>query len=145
MSNILKIYTDGACRGNPGIGGWGAILQYDNSIKEINGFSKQTTNNIMELTAVIKSLKQLNRACNIIITTDSIYVKNGITEWVHNWKKNGWKTANKKPVKNKNLWLELDDLVTKHKIQWEWIKGHSGHPENERADTLANLAIDKNI
>tara|TARA_Y100000758_G_C15707600_1_gene295822 strand:- start:22 stop:459 length:438 start_codon:yes stop_codon:yes gene_type:complete len=145
MSNILKIYTDGACRGNPGVGGWGAILKYDNSIKEINGFSKQTTNNIMELTAVIKSLKQLNRACNIIITTDSIYVKNGITEWVHNWKKNGWKTANKKPVKNKNLWLELDDLVTKHKIQWEWIKGHSGHPENERADTLANLAIDKNL
>ena len=145
MSNILKIYTDGACRGNPGVGGWGAILKYDNSIKEINGFSKQTTNNIMELTAVIKSLKQLNRACNIIITTDSIYVKNGITEWVHNWKKNGWKTANKKPVKNKNLWLELDDLVTNHKIQWEWIKGHSGHPENERADTLANLAIDKNL
>jgi len=145
MSNILKIYTDGACRGNPGVGGWGAILKYDNSIKEINGFSKQTTNNIMELTAVIKSLKQLNRACNIIITTDSIYVKNGITEWVHNWKKNGWKTANKKPVKNKSLWLELDDLVTKHKIQWEWIKGHSGHPENERADTLANLAIDKNL
>ena len=145
MSNILKIYTDGACRGNPGVGGWGAILKYDNSIKEINGFSKQTTNNIMELTAVIKSLKQLNRACNIIITTDSIYVKNGITEWVHNWKKNGWKTANKKPVKNKKLWLELDDLVTKHKIQWEWIKGHSGHPENERADTLANLAIDKNL
>ena len=145
MSNILKIYTDGACRGNPGVGGWGAILKYDNSIKEINGFSKQTTNNIMELTAVIKSLKQLNRACNIIITTDSIYVKNGITEWVHNWKKNGWKTANKKPVKNKKLWLELDDLVTKHKIKWKWIKGHSGHLENERADTLANLAIDKNL
>ena len=145
MNNILKIYTDGACRGNPGVGGWGAILKYDNSIKEINGFSKQTTNNIMELTAVIKSLKQLNRACNIIITTDSIYVKNGITEWVHNWKKNGWKTANKKPVKNKKLWLELDDLVTKHKIKWEWIKGHSGQPENERADTLANLAIDKNL
>ena len=145
MNSVLEIYTDGACRGNPGVGGWGAILKYDNKIKEINGFSKQTTNNIMELTAVIKSLKQLNRACNIIITTDSIYVKNGITEWVHNWKKNGWKTANKKPVKNKNLWLELDDLVTKHKIQWEWIKGHSGHPENERADTLANLAIDKNL
>ena len=143
MSNILKIYTDGACRGNPGVGGWGAILKYDNSIKEINGFSKQTTNNIMELTAVIKSLKQLNRACNIIITTDSIYVKNGITEWVHNWKKNGWKTANKKPVKNKALWILLDQVSLKHRIQWEWIKGHSGHIQNERADELANLAIEK--
>ena len=145
MDNTIYIYTDGACRGNPGIGGWGAILKYDNKIKEINGFSKETTNNIMELSAVIKALKELNRSCDIIITTDSNYVKDGITKWIYNWKKNGWKTANKKPVKNKNLWLELDDLVTKHKIQWEWIKGHSGHPENERADTLANLAIDKNL
>ena len=145
MSNILKIYTDGACRGNPGVGGWGAILKYDNSIKEINGFSKQTTNNIMELTAVIKSLKQLNRACNIIITTDSIYVKNGITEWVHNWKKNGWKTANKKPVKNKDLWIKLDSLSKKHIIDWKWVKGHSGHLYNERADQLANEAIEENV
>ena len=145
MNSILKIYTDGACRGNPGIGGWGAILKYENQIKEIKGFSKETTNNIMELTAVIESLKQLNRSCDIIITTDSNYVKNGITEWIHNWKKNGWKTANKKPVKNKNLWVNLDQLVQIHTIDWKWIKGHSGHPENERADTLANLAIDENL
>ena len=145
MNNVLKIYTDGACRGNPGIGGWGAILKYESSIKEINGFEKETTNNIMELKAVIESLKQLNRKCNIIITTDSNYVKNGITEWIHNWKLNGWKTANKKPVKNKDLWMQLDELSKQHQIKWKWIKGHSGHPENERADTLANLAIDKNI
>ena len=145
MTSILKIYTDGACRGNPGVGGWGAILKYENKIKEIKGFSKETTNNIMELTAVIESLKQLNRSCDIIITTDSNYVKNGITEWIHNWKKNGWKTANKKPVKNKNLWVNLDQLVQIHTIDWKWIKGHSGHPENERADTLANLAIDENL
>jgi len=141
MNSVLEIYTDGACRGNPGVGGWGAILKYDNKIKEINGFSKETTNNIMELSAVIKALKELNRSCDIIITTDSNYVKDGITKWIYNWKKNGWKTANKKPVKNKELWLELDDLVIKHKINWKWIKGHSGHPENERADQLANEAI----
>jgi len=145
MNSILKIYTDGACRGNPGVGGWGAILKYENKIKEIKGFSKETTNNIMELTAVIESLKQLNRSCDIIITTDSNYVKNGITEWIHNWKKNGWKTANKKPVKNKELWVNLDELVQTHTIDWKWIKGHSGHPENERADTLANLAIDEKL
>ena len=145
LKQILKIYTDGACRGNPGVGGWGAILKYDNKIKEIKGFSKETTNNIMELSAVIKSLKELNRPCNIIITTDSNYVKDGITKWIHNWKKNGWKTANKKPVKNKELWLELDNLVMQHKINWKWIKGHSGHPENERADQLANQAIDNHI
>ena len=145
MNSILKIYTDGACRGNPGVGGWGAILKYENQIKEIKGFSKETTNNIMELTAVIESLKQLNRSCDIIITTDSNYVKNGITEWIHNWKKNGWKTANKKPVKNKELWVNLDELVQTHTIDWKWIKGHSGHPENERADKLANLAIDENL
>ena len=145
MNSILEIYTDGACRGNPGVGGWGAILKYDNKIKEIKGFSKETTNNIMELSAVIKSLKELNRPCDIIITTDSNYVKDGITKWIYNWKKNGWKTANKKPVKNKELWLELDNLVMQHKINWKWIKGHSGHPENERADQLANQAIDNHI
>ena len=144
-STTLKIYTDGACKGNPGPGGWGALLDYDGKIKEINGYSANTTNNIMELTAVIKSLKQLNRPCNIIITTDSNYVKNGITKWIHNWKKNGWKTANKKPVKNKELWENLDSLTKSHTIDWQWIKGHSGHPENERVDTLANLAIDKNL
>ena len=141
----LRIYTDGACKGNPGPGGWGALLDYEGKIKEINGYSANTTNNIMELTAVIKSLKELNRPCNIIITTDSNYVKNGITKWIHNWKKNGWKTANKKPVKNKELWESLDSLTKSHTINWQWIKGHSGHSENERADTLANLAIDKNL
>ena len=145
MVSVLEIYTDGACRGNPGVGGWGAILKYDNKIKEINGFSKETTNNIMELSAVINALKELNRSCDIIITTDSNYVKDGITKWIHNWKKNGWKTANKKPVKNKELWLELDNLVMQHQINWKWIKGHSGHPENERADQLANQAIDNHI
>ena len=145
MNSVLEIYTDGACRGNPGVGGWGAILKYDNKIKEINGFSKETTNNIMELSAVIKALKELNRSCDIVITTDSNYVKDGITKWIYNWKKNGWKTANKKPVKNKKLWLELDDLVMQHQINWKWIKGHSGHPENERADQLANQAIDNHI
>ena len=137
----VRIYTDGACKGNPGKGGWGALLEYNGKIKEINGYSRETTNNMMELTAVIKSLEILNRPCNIIITTDSQYVKNGITQWIHNWKKNGWKTANKKPVKNKGLWLHLDKAISEHKIQWEWIKGHSGHPQNERADELANLAI----
>ena len=137
----LKIYTDGACKGNPGPGGWGALLDYEGKIKEINGYSANTTNNIMELTAVIKSLKELNRPCNIIITTDSNYVKNGITKWIHNWKKNGWKTANRKPVKNKELWESLDNLTKGHTINWQWIKGHSGHPQNERADTLANNAI----
>ena len=138
----VNIYTDGACRGNPGKGGWGGILEYKNSIKEINGFHPQTTNNIMELTAVIESLKILKRSCSIIITTDSKYVKNGITSWIYNWKKNGWKTANKKPVKNKDLWIVLDQEVSKHSIDWQWIKGHSGHAQNERADLLANLAID---
>jgi len=139
--SILKIYTDGACKGNPGVGGWGAILKYSSSIKEIKGFSKKTTNNIMELTAVIKALESLNRSCIIIITTDSNYVKNGITDWINNWKNNGWKTAKKQPVKNKDLWVALDQLVSKHDIKWKWIKGHSGHPENERADELANEAI----
>tara|TARA_B100000945_G_C20283202_1_gene549698 strand:- start:408 stop:854 length:447 start_codon:yes stop_codon:yes gene_type:complete len=143
--NIVYIFTDGACKGNPGPGGWGAILKYIDSIKEINGFSEETTNNIMELTAVIESLKSLKRSCNIIITTDSTYVKNGITEWIHNWKKKGWKTTNKKPVKNKSLWQSLDYEVSRHQITWKWVKGHSGHPENERADQLANDAIESNM
>ena len=143
--NIVYIFTDGACKGNPGPGGWGAILKYIDSIKEINGFSEETTNNIMELTAVIESLKSLKRSCNIIITTDSTYVKNGITEWIHNWKKRGWKTTNKKPVKNKSLWQNLDYEVSRHQITWKWVKGHSGHPENERADQLANDAIESNM
>tara|TARA_Y100000768_G_scaffold157318_1_gene117429 strand:+ start:331 stop:771 length:441 start_codon:yes stop_codon:yes gene_type:complete len=142
MNNKVYIFTDGACRGNPGEGGWGAILQAESHEKEISGYSANTTNNIMELTAVIKSLQALKKTCNVILTTDSKYVKNGITTWIHNWKKNGWKTANKKSVKNKDLWILLDQECRKHKVAWEWIKGHSGHELNERADLLANLAID---
>ena len=143
MMNKVEIFTDGACKGNPGPGGWGAILRYGTTEKEIYGASKNTTNNIMELTAVIESLKNLNKPCELIITTDSKYVKNGITEWIHNWKKNGWRTAAKKEVKNKELWIELDSLIQIHSVSWDWVKGHSGHPENERADSLANLAIEK--
>tara|TARA_A100001388_G_scaffold69135_1_gene48966 strand:+ start:90 stop:551 length:462 start_codon:yes stop_codon:yes gene_type:complete len=140
-NEILNIYTDGACKGNPGIGGWGAILEYGRTKKEIKGYSVNTTNNIMELTAVIKALECLNRKCKIVITTDSNYVKNGITDWIKSWKNNGWKTAKKSPVKNKELWIKLDSLVANHDIDWKWIKGHSGHPQNERADELANEAI----
>ena len=143
QNKVLKIFTDGACKGNPGIGGWGAILIYGDKIKEMNGFSPHTTNNIMELTAVIESLKTLKRSCIIIITTDSNYVKNGITNWIHKWKEKNWQTANKKPVKNKQYWQKLDSEVSKHKITWKWVKGHSGHPENERADELANQAINQ--
>ena len=143
MMHKVEIFTDGACKGNPGPGGWGAILRYGTTEKEIYGASKNTTNNIMELTAVIESLKNLNKPCELIITTDSKYVKNGITEWIHNWKKNGWRTAAKKEVKNKELWIELDSLIQIHSISWDWVKGHSGHPENERADLLANVAIEE--
>ena len=145
MNSLKKvvIYTDGACRGNPGNGGWGAILNYNDKTKEIKGFASNTTNNIMELTAVIKSIELLKEPCQITVFTDSKYVQNGISTWIHGWKKNGWKTANKKSVKNKNLWLALDDQAAKHNISWEWVKGHSGHPLNERADELANQAIDE--
>ena len=143
MMNKVEIFTDGACKGNPGPGGWGAILRYGKTEKEIYGASKNTTNNIMELTAVIESLKNLKKPCELIITTDSKYVKYGITGWIHNWKKNGWRTAAKKEVKNKELWIELDSLIQIHSISWDWVKGHSGHPENERADLLANVAIEK--
>ena len=144
MSNkIINIYTDGACRGNPGPGGWGALLEYNEHTKKIYGSSVLTTNNIMELTAVIESLKIINKQSQIIITTDSTYVKNGITKWIHNWKLKGWKTASKKPVKNKSLWKELDSLSKQHTIQWEWVRGHTGHPGNEEADILANKGIDE--
>ena len=137
----VKIYTDGACKGNPGIGGWGAVLQYGNSEKEISGFQTETTNNIMELTAAVEALKLLKEPCEITLTTDSTYVKNGISKWIFSWKKNGWKTASKKSVKNKELWQELELLSKNHSINWKWVKGHSGHPENERCDQLANEAI----
>ena len=140
---LIYIYTDGACRGNPGPGGWGAILQCKNYKKEIKGFSQLTTNNIMELTAVIEALKLINKTSKIIITTDSTYVKNGINDWIHNWKLKGWRTANKKPVKNKELWQALDELSSKHQIDWRWVRGHTGHIGNERADKLANDAIDE--
>ena len=135
--NKVEIFTDGACKGNPGPGGWGAILRYGTTEKEIYGASKNTTNNIMELTAVIESLKNLNKPCELIITTDSKYVKNGITEWIHNWKKNGWKTANKKEVKNKELWTELDNLSNTFEIKWSWVKAHSTDKLNNEVDLLA--------
>ena len=141
MDKNIRIYTDGACRGNPGPGGWGAILIYESHRKEIYGGSLLTTNNIMELMAVIEALKIIKFSSKIIVTTDSKYVKDGITKWIYNWKQKNWKTTNKKPVKNKELWIELDNIVNKHTIQWEWVKGHSGHEENERADYLANEGI----
>ena len=141
-SNTVQIFTDGACKGNPGPGGWGAILRYRDNEKELNGYDPKTTNNIMELTAVIEALKSLSRSCTIVITTDSNYVKDGITKWIHNWKLKDWKTAARKPVKNKELWISLDELAENHDITWKWVKGHSGHPENERADDLANEAIE---
>ena len=140
---LIYIYTDGACRGNPGPGGWGAILICGDYRKEIKGGALLTTNNIMELTAVIKALELLKNASILQITTDSTYVKDGITKWIHNWKVKGWKTANKKPVKNKELWIQLDQLVLQHTIDWQWVRGHTGHPENEAADQLANLGIDE--
>jgi ribonuclease HI len=138
---IIEIYTDGACSGNPGKGGWGAILLYKEHQKEISGCLAQTTNNQMELMAVIEALKIVKKTIEIIIYTDSIYVKDGITKWIFNWKKNGWRTANKKPVKNLELWQELDLLAANHQITWKWVKGHSGNKYNEVADQLAVNAI----
>ncbi len=142
MAEMVEIYTDGACRGNPGPGGWGAVLRYRDREKQLWGGEAETTNNRMELMAVIASLQALTRPAEIRITTDSQYVKNGITQWIHNWKRNGWKTANKKPVKNVDLWRTLDELIAQHDVTWAWVKGHSGHPENELADELANRGID---
>jgi ribonuclease HI len=141
-NKIINIYTDGACKGNPGPGGWGALLEYEGYTKEIKGFSPLTTNNIMELKAVIEALKIIKYRSKIIIMTDSKYVKNGISDWINNWKAKGWKTANKKPVKNKELWQELDNLSSNHEIEWKWVKGHAGHPGNEKADQLANEGIE---
>ena len=143
MSVETLIYTDGACRGNPGPGGWGAILRYNSHEKTLYGAEPMTTNNRMELMAAIQALESLKRPCTVCLTTDSQYVQKGITEWMANWKKRGWKTAAKKPVKNSDLWMRLDAAVAEHEIRWEWVRGHSGHPENELADTLANQAIDE--
>ena len=139
----VNIYTDGACRGNPGDGGWGVLIKYENTSKEIYGGEKNTTNNKMELMAAIEGLKALNESCKVNLTTDSKYVMQGITSWIDNWKKNNWKSSTKKDVKNKDLWLLLDKHVSKHEVKWFWVKGHSGHEENEIADTLANRGIDQ--
>tara|TARA_A100000171_G_scaffold52008_2_gene68539 strand:+ start:194 stop:637 length:444 start_codon:yes stop_codon:yes gene_type:complete len=144
LSDVVEIYTDGACRGNPGPGGWGVLLRYKGKEKTLHGGEANTTNNRMELTAVIKALESLNRpGCQVRIFSDSKYVLNGINEWIANWKKRGWKTAAKKPVLNVALWQELDALVAQHDIEWQWVKGHSGDPGNEKADELANLGIDE--
>lgn len=143
MSAEAEIYTDGACRGNPGQGGWAAVLRYKGHEKTLYGAEPLTTNNRMELMAAIRALESLKRPCRVRLTTDSQYVQKGITEWMTNWKRNGWKTAAKKPVKNADLWQRLDTAIAGHQIQWEWVRGHSGHPENELADELANKAIDE--
>ena len=135
---VVEIFTDGACKGNPGPGGWGALLRYDKTEKELCGGERLTTNNRMELLAVIRALESLKRRCVVKLHTDSQYVQKGISEWIINWKKRGWKTADKKPVKNEDLWRELDQLATQHDIDWIWVKGHAGHDGNERADALAN-------
>ncbi len=139
----VEIFTDGACRGNPGPGGWGALLRYDDVEKPLYGGEKHTTNNRMELMAAIEALASLKQACKVELTTDSQYVRQGITQWLFNWKKNGWKTAGKKPVKNAELWRRLDAEVGRHEVNWHWVKGHSGHRENEIADQLANRGIDE--
>ena len=143
MNAKVEIFTDGACRGNPGPGGWGVLMRYNGTEKTIAGAEAKTTNNRMEMTAVIKALSALNRSCAIEITTDSQYVKNGITQWIKQWKQRGWRTASREPVKNQDLWQAMDKLVSEHDVTWHWVKGHSGHEENERADQLANEAIDK--
>ena len=141
IKETVQMFTDGACKGNPGVGGWGVLIKSSNFINELKGYEQLTTNNRMELIAVIEGIKSIEKNANIEITTDSKYVKNGINLWINNWKKNDWKTSSKKPVKNKELWLDLDKLVQNYNIEWKWVKGHSGHPGNERADQLANAAI----
>lgn len=143
MSETTEIFTDGACRGNPGPGGWGALMRFRGEEKQLYGAEAHTTNNRMELLAAIRALQALKRPCRVSLTTDSQYVRQGITEWIVNWKKRGWKTAAKRPVKNDDLWRELDAACEPHEIEWHWVRGHTGHPENEMADALANRAIDE--
>ncbi|MAI42332.1 MAG: ribonuclease HI [Candidatus Azotimanducaceae bacterium] len=140
--SVIEVYTDGACRGNPGPGGWGVLLRFGGNEKELWGGEHNTTNNRMELTAAIKGLTALKKDSLVSLTTDSQYVRNGITKWINNWKNKGWKTADKKQVKNQDLWQQLDEVSKNHEITWHWVKGHSGHPENEMADILANRGID---
>jgi len=139
----VTIYTDGACSGNPGPGGWGAIMRWNGTEKELKGGEPDTTNNRMELMAAIQALEALNRGVTADLYTDSTYVQKGITEWIHGWKKRGWKTAAKKPVKNEDLWRRLDEAISGHDVKWHWVKGHAGHPENERADELARMGLEE--
>ena len=139
----VEAFTDGGCRGNPGLGGWGAVLRFGTYEKELKGSESETTNNRMELMAAISALTALSEPCSVVLTTDSTYVKDGITKWIRNWKANGWRTAAKKPVKNKDLWQQLDVQCLHHTVDWRWVKGHAGHEGNERADALANQAMDE--
>lgn len=141
LPTIVEIYSDGACKGNPGVGGWGALLRYGSLEKELFGGEADTTNNRMELMAVIQAFASLKRPCQICVYTDSIYVQKGISEWIINWKKRNWQTAQKEPVKNADLWQQLDQLTMGHQVEWRWVKGHAGHAENERADQLANQGV----
>ena len=138
----VEAFTDGACRGNPGPGGWGVLLRFGGHEKELSGGESHTTNNRMEISAAIEALRALSQTCHVTLTTDSTYVRDGITKWVSKWKANGWRTAAKKPVKNQDLWMALDEQCQRHAVDWQWVKGHAGHPENERADQLANAGID---
>ncbi|RZQ57178.1 ribonuclease HI [Pseudidiomarina tainanensis] len=142
MSKKVHIYTDGSCLGNPGPGGYGIVIEYGEHKKELSAGYKLTTNNRMEMLAAIKALEALKRPCDIILTTDSQYLRQGIQSWIHNWKKNGWRTSAKKPVKNADLWQALDTAVQRHTIRWDWVKGHNGHPQNERCDELARAAAE---
>jgi ribonuclease HI len=142
VTGIVEIYTDGACKGNPGVGGWGALLRYAGRTRELHGGEPHTTNNRMELTAVIRALETLSRPCRVRLHTDSQYVQQGISRWIHDWKRRGWRTADRKPVKNEDLWRQLDELAGRHEIEWIWVKGHAGHDGNERADALANLGVE---
>ena len=141
MNDKVEIWTDGGCKGNPGPGGWGAILKYKDKVKELKGGEPDTTNNRMELMAAITALESLKRPCEVIVHTDSQYVRNGVTSWMNNWKRNGWRTADKSPVKNDDLWRRLDEARASHKIDWRWVKGHAGNPMNERADALARRGM----
>jgi ribonuclease HI len=136
--SLVSIFTDGACKGNPGPGGWGALLRMGGTEKELSGGEALTTNNRMELTAAIRGLQALKRPCRVLLTTDSRYVMDGLTKWIHGWRRNGWKTADRKPVKNADLWQELLDAAAPHRVEWKWVKGHAGHDENERVDQLAS-------
>ncbi|HVS27608.1 MAG TPA: ribonuclease HI [Burkholderiales bacterium] len=142
MTETVEIYTDGACKGNPGVGGWGVLLKYSGHVKELFGGEAQTTNNRMELTAVIEALSALKRPCKVKLHTDSRYVQQGISEWIHDWKKRSWRSADKKPLKNSDLWKRLDELAAGHQIEWIWVQGHSGDEGNEHADSLANRGVE---